>query len=144
MFESRAIGRYIATLGSGTQLIPSDPKAHAKFEQAASIEYSHFDPLASIIVREKVFKPRFGQATDEKLVEELSAQLEKKLDAYEVILGKQKYLAGNVRSPFENKPRWVWSMLMGTDRSTFHRRLRLQICTTCHMVAWPLSSGMGA
>jgi glutathione S-transferase len=104
LYESRAIGRYIATLGSGTQLIPSDPKAHAKFEQAASIEYSHFDPLASVIVREKVFKPRFGQETNEKLVQELATQLENRLDAYEVILGKQKYLAGNVRSPFKTPP----------------------------------------
>ena len=142
MYESRAIGRYLATLGTGAELIPSDPKAHAKFEQAASIEYSHFDPLASGIAREKVFKPLFGQETNEKLVQELATQLENKLDAYEVILGKQKYLAGNVRGSLENTPRWVSSMLVEAD--PVHRRLPSQICTTCHMVAWSLSSDMGA
>jgi glutathione S-transferase len=95
LYESRAIGRYLATLGSGAELIPKDPKAHAKFEQAASIEYAQFDPLVSGIAKEKIFKPRFGQETNEKLVQELATQLENKLDAYEAILGKQKYLAGN-------------------------------------------------
>ena len=104
LFESRAIGRYIATLGSGTQLIPTEPKAHAKYEQAASIEYSQFDPIVSGIAREKVFKPRFGQTPDEKRVEELVAQLEGKLDGYEAILGKQKYLAGDVRTSFGTYP----------------------------------------
>jgi len=95
LFESRAIGRYIATLGSGPQLIPTEPKAHAKFEQAAGIEYSQFDPVASGIAAEKIFKPRYGMEVNEKRAEELIAQLESKLDGYEAILGKQKYLAGN-------------------------------------------------
>jgi hypothetical protein len=49
-------------------------------------------------MREKVFKQFFGGETDEKLVEELVGKLEGKLDGYEVILGKQKYLAGDVRA----------------------------------------------
>ena len=98
MFESRAIGRYIATLGSGPQLIPTEPKANAKFEQAAGIEYSQFDPVASGIAVEKIFKPRYGMVTDEKRAEELITQFESKLNGYEAILSKQKYLAGNVRT----------------------------------------------
>jgi len=94
-YESRAIGRYLATLGSGPELIPTEPKAHAKFEQAASIESANFDPIASGIAKEKVFKPRWGGVTDEKHVEELVGQLEGKLDGYEIILSKQKYLAGD-------------------------------------------------
>jgi hypothetical protein len=38
-----------------------------------------------------------GHVTDEKLVSELLTKLIGKLAAYEVILGKQKYLAGDVR-----------------------------------------------
>lgn len=60
LFESRAIARYIAHKykDQGTPLIPdySDVKAYAKFEQAASIEQSNFDPFASGIAHEKVFK----------------------------------------------------------------------------------------
>ena len=37
-----------------------------------------------------------GGATNEKTVEEYAATLDAKLDAYEVILSKQKYLAGDV------------------------------------------------
>jgi glutathione S-transferase len=50
------------------------------------------------IVKEKVLKPRWGQVTDEKRLEELVGQLEGKLDGYEIILSKQKYLAGDVRA----------------------------------------------
>lgn len=58
LFESRAICRYIEAKYSkqGTSLIPTDPKANAKFEQAASIECFNFDPSASAIVYEAIFK----------------------------------------------------------------------------------------
>ena len=59
MYESRAIGRYIAEkyAGQGTPLIPAELKAKAIFEQAASVEKDNFDALASKAVYEKVFKP---------------------------------------------------------------------------------------
>ena len=50
------------------------------------------------IAVEKLVKVRRGGVTDEKRVDELVGQLEGKLDGYEVILGKQKYLAGDVRT----------------------------------------------
>jgi glutathione S-transferase len=43
--------------GKGTTLIPNkDAAARGLFEQAASIETSYFDPSASGIVAERVFK----------------------------------------------------------------------------------------
>ena len=75
-----------------------EPKARAKFEQAASIEYSQFDPIGGGILVERLFKPRRGQTPNEERVKELVSQLEGKLDGYEAILGRQKYLAGDVRS----------------------------------------------
>lgn len=58
LFESRAICRYIAAkyATQGTPLIPTDPKAFAKVEEAISFETSDFETFASIIVFEKVFK----------------------------------------------------------------------------------------
>ena len=60
VYESRAIGRYIAAKyrDQGTPLLPdpSDLKAVALFEQAASIEQANFDSFASTIAWEKVFK----------------------------------------------------------------------------------------
>ncbi|KAH9925143.1 glutathione transferase [Fomitopsis serialis] len=100
LFESRAIGRYIALkyAGQGNKVLPdpADLRAVAKFEQAASIELSNFDPFASQIAFEKVFKKNKGLGeADPARVASLTNQLLAKLDAYEVILSKQKYLAGD-------------------------------------------------
>ncbi|EIM90669.1 glutathione S-transferase-like protein [Stereum hirsutum FP-91666 SS1] len=97
LFESRAISCYIARkyAAQGTQeLLPTDLNAYAAFEQAASIEFSNFDPFATALVDEKIFKPARGLATDEERVKELSTKLDAKLDAYDKLLSKQKYLAG--------------------------------------------------
>jgi hypothetical protein len=58
VYESRAIGRYIAAKYSskGTPLIPSELKAKAKFEEAASVETAHFDPPGSVLCYEKYYK----------------------------------------------------------------------------------------
>ncbi|EMD32727.1 hypothetical protein CERSUDRAFT_161212 [Gelatoporia subvermispora B] len=99
LFESRAIARYIAAkyAGQGTPLLPppGDLLKLGKFEQAASIELSQFDPSTSGLAMENVFKKRFGLETDQKAVEQYKATLSGKLDAYEKILSKSKYLAGD-------------------------------------------------
>jgi len=95
VYESRAIARYIAAKYGKGKLIPTDLKELALFEQAASIEQNNFDPYASGIGAEKVFKAMQGGTPDEAKVAELTKTLEAKLQVYEVILGKQKYLAGN-------------------------------------------------
>ncbi|KAI6039590.1 glutathione S-transferase-like protein [Pisolithus marmoratus] len=98
LYESRAIARYLIRKypNQGTPgLIPTDPKEEALFEQAASIEAFNFNPFAAGIAYEKVFKLRRGLQTNEQVLEERLTMLKAKLDAYEVILGKQKYLAGN-------------------------------------------------
>jgi glutathione S-transferase len=50
-----------------------------------------------LISYEKLFKALSGKQTNEVLFTELIARLEIKLDGYEAILSKQKYLAGDVR-----------------------------------------------
>jgi glutathione S-transferase len=69
--ESRAICRYISTkyAGQGTSLIPppTDLKATALFEQAASVEQANFDAFASKLVAEKVFKPYVSPTTAGRL-----------------------------------------------------------------------------
>ncbi|KAG1818021.1 glutathione S-transferase [Suillus subaureus] len=68
LYESRAIARYLIKKypNQGTPLIPSDPKAEALFEQAASIETFNFSAFVSLIVAEKVFKPRRGLQPNEE------------------------------------------------------------------------------
>jgi len=99
LFESRAIARYIAMkfAGHGTPLVPgmSDLKGWALFEQAASVETSNFDPYASGLAVEKVFKPMRGQTTDEAQVAYYEKTLKEKLVGYETLLSKTKFLAGD-------------------------------------------------
>lgn len=97
IYESRAICRYIATkyASQGTPLLPTDPTAIAFFEQAASIETSNYEPFVSGLAWELKFTMWFGGKTDEARAKSLQGQLSAKLDVYDAILGKQKYLAGN-------------------------------------------------
>ncbi|KAJ8518674.1 hypothetical protein ONZ45_g4278 [Pleurotus djamor] len=97
LYESRAICRYLEAKypSQGTTLIPKDTQALAKFEQAASIESFNFDPYASTIVWEKVFKKLRGLTTDEAVVTAKLEALDAKLQVYNLILGQQKYLAGD-------------------------------------------------
>ncbi|KAJ7443704.1 glutathione S-transferase [Mycena latifolia] len=95
LYETRAICRYIAAKYPATGLIPTEPKANAIFEQAACAELTNFDPTASKIVMETVLKPMFYKIpADKEVVDAQLAILDKKLDAYDVILGKHRYVAG--------------------------------------------------
>ncbi|KIM22233.1 hypothetical protein M408DRAFT_333008 [Serendipita vermifera MAFF 305830] len=100
LFESRAIIRYIATkyASSGTPLLPSDTsdlKAMAILDQAISIETSNFDPNAGGLMKEKVFKKMGGQEADPAFVAKYEEGMVGKLDGFEKLLSKQKYMAGD-------------------------------------------------
>ncbi|KAF9231974.1 glutathione S-transferase [Melanogaster broomeanus] len=76
-------------------LIPTDLQAEAVFEQAASVEGTNFAANAIPLAIEEVFKPYTPcLQTNEARAAEYLATLNAKLGAYDVILGKQKYLAG--------------------------------------------------
>ncbi|KLO16644.1 glutathione S-transferase [Schizopora paradoxa] len=96
LFESRAIARYLSAAHGDGKLVPKGVKENALFEQAISIENNDFDPHASKLVAERIFGPLFrGTVPDETVASQKQTELEAKLDAYEVILGKYKYLGGN-------------------------------------------------
>ncbi|KAF7972419.1 hypothetical protein HWV62_17976 [Athelia sp. TMB] len=98
LYESRAIARYIATkyAAQGTPLLPSgDLHALALYDQAVSVEQSHFDGPAQGIRFETFVKSFRGLPLDEARLAELKAVLGGKLDVYEGILGRQKYVAGD-------------------------------------------------
>ncbi|KAJ6535288.1 glutathione S-transferase [Mycena vulgaris] len=97
LYESRAICRYLAEkyAGQGTALLPTTLKGKALFEQAASIEFANFYPQILKIGMEGVYKKRIGQPVDEAVIAQGKSDLSAKLDVYEVILGKQKFLAGD-------------------------------------------------
>ncbi|KZO98456.1 glutathione S-transferase [Calocera viscosa TUFC12733] len=95
LYESRAIGRYIAASYPfrGVQLYPtSNLTRMAWTEQAVSVEMSDFDPVLSGLLSEMIYK---SSRPDMKRVQYLKDQLKVKMEGYERILSKQKYLAGD-------------------------------------------------
>ncbi|KAJ7123372.1 glutathione S-transferase [Mycena epipterygia] len=95
LYETRVICRYIAKKHPESGLIPTDLKANAIFEQAAAVEVTAFGPTATRITMETVTKPRLGYPSDLSTVPANLKALDQKLDAYEVILGKQRYIGGD-------------------------------------------------
>ncbi|KAF5012590.1 hypothetical protein FDECE_1357 [Fusarium decemcellulare] len=99
LFESRAICQYLVTkYGSGgaldkqTQTLPE----LATYEQAASVEYSYFDPSMKSLAYENIFKKFMGHGDpDPAAVEKLKALLINTLKHYETILSSRDYIAGN-------------------------------------------------
>ncbi|KAJ6529779.1 glutathione S-transferase [Mycena capillaripes] len=94
LYETRAICRYIAAKYPASGLIPTEPKAKALFEQAASVELTNFDPSAGKAGLE-LMKKNFGWPHDPAAVEQQLPILDKKLEAYDVILAKHRYVAGD-------------------------------------------------
>ncbi|KAJ6480557.1 glutathione S-transferase [Mycena vitilis] len=94
LYESRAICRYIAAKHPESGLLPTGPQANALFEQAASVELTNFEPSASKGGHE-LYKKILGYPLDQAIVDEQLAALDKKLDGYERILSKHRYLAGD-------------------------------------------------
>ncbi|KAF8401502.1 hypothetical protein HHK36_012442 [Tetracentron sinense] len=74
LFESRAITNYLAhEYDSGTQLIYQDSKKMAILAVWMEVGAHQFDPVASELTWELVYKPMFGTATDGAVVEENEA-----------------------------------------------------------------------
>ncbi|KAJ7663157.1 glutathione S-transferase [Mycena polygramma] len=97
LYESRAICRYIAEkyAHQGTQLIPTELKARALFEQAVSIEFSHFEPNARNVYLQAIAYPAHNLPTNQTVLTDALAALSAKLEVYEAILEKQRFIAGN-------------------------------------------------
>ncbi|XP_058200153.1 glutathione S-transferase-like [Rhododendron vialii] len=97
LFESRAINLYIAHAyaDKGNQLIYSDGKKMAILSMWMEAEAHQFDPVASSLYWELVFKPMFGMTTDAAVVDEKEAKLGQVLDVYEARLAQSKYLGGD-------------------------------------------------
>ncbi|KAJ7826729.1 glutathione S-transferase [Mycena leptocephala] len=97
LYESRAICRYLAEkyADQGTPLLPTGLREKAIFEQGASIEFANFYPLMLKLANEIFYKRNSGLPKDEVAIAGFVSELSAKLDAYEVILGKQKFLGGD-------------------------------------------------
>ncbi|KAJ5547313.1 glutathione S-transferase [Penicillium frequentans] len=96
LFESRAICRYLANRYSQKVDLLGSELGLALMEQAASVEYSYFDPPFKGLAYEKIFKRMMGHGEpDAHLVNVYEEQIHQCFDYYESLLAKQTYLAGN-------------------------------------------------
>lgn len=91
LFESRCILRYIAK----NNVEFEDFLGDAEVDLWLEVESQNFNPHASKIVYEKVFKKMMGQECDEKIVDSSVVELEKVLDVYEKRLQNSTYIGGN-------------------------------------------------
>jgi glutathione S-transferase len=98
LYESRAICRYLDATLPGTKLTPSDTKGVALMEQWISVETSNFTPHAMKVVYQRVFAPMRGNPSDEKLVAEGLAGVERALPIMDRQLAKTQFIAGNAFS----------------------------------------------
>jgi glutathione S-transferase len=94
LFESRCILRYIAKNNVEFEDLLGDAEVDLWLE----VESQNFNPHASKIVYEKVFKKMMGQDCDEKIVDSSVVELEKVLDVYEKRLQNYPYIGGKVFS----------------------------------------------
>ncbi|KAF5967522.1 glutathione S-transferase [Fusarium bulbicola] len=100
LFESRAICEYlVAKYGPHSALnrrTNQNIADLATYEQAASVEYSYFDPTVKTLAYEKIFKGFMGRGDpDRATVERLEIDLAKVLEHYEKVLSHSEYLAGS-------------------------------------------------
>ncbi|KAK4689623.1 glutathione S-transferase, partial [Tremellales sp. Uapishka_1] len=97
LFEARAICKYAAAKFSSDLLPPaSDIERRALFEQACSVETQDFDAHATKTAFECIIKSKlFGLPPDKYLVDWHVEALTGRLDGYEKILAKTRYLAGD-------------------------------------------------
>ncbi|KAF5350541.1 hypothetical protein D9756_008515 [Leucocoprinus leucothites] len=97
MYESRAIARYLDEKypNQGTQLFSKDLQKRALVDQVTWAEQFHFHRYGSPIMFQVLNARFFGLETGQNTVEEAKKNLLAKMDIYEGILSKQKYLAGD-------------------------------------------------
>lgn len=129
LFESRAITEYIAEEYSekGEKLLcPGCKKVKATTNVWLQVEGQQFDPIASKIAFERIFKGMFGMTTDPAAVEELEGKLVKVLDIYEARLAKSDFLACDCFTLADLHHLPAIHYLMGTDsKKLFESRAKV-------------------
>jgi glutathione S-transferase len=90
LFESRSVLRYVSKNNQEIQDLLGDVDVDIWLE----VESQNFNPPASKIVYEKVFKKWHGQEPDEQIIEKYLKELETVLDVYEHRLSTNAFIGG--------------------------------------------------
>nr|VWO99679.1 Dual O-methyltransferase/FAD-dependent monooxygenase CTB3 (Cercosporin toxin biosynthesis cluster protein 3) [Includes: O-methyltransferase (EC, FAD-dependent monooxygenase (EC ] [Ganoderma boninense] len=86
---------YMDDDGSSCSRRARDVPKTARFEQAASVELSNFEAPVSQLAWEVRYKPMRGLTTIPEEALAYKTKLEGRIDAYDVMLSKTKFLAGD-------------------------------------------------
>ena len=84
----------MASPAPGPTLTPADAKGRALMEQWSSVEDSYFSKPALKVIGERVFKPMFGQPTDEANVEAGKGEPLRTLDVLDAHLARVPFSRG--------------------------------------------------
>jgi glutathione S-transferase len=97
VYETRAICFYIASKypNQGTPLLPTGLKASTLYQQAVFVEASHINAHAEQATQEMIYKRYRNETPDKEAFDKHIANLSIKLEVYDKILSKQKYLLGD-------------------------------------------------
>lgn len=96
-------------------MCPGCNKVKALTKVWLNVEGQQFDPIASKIAFERIFKGMFGMTTDPAAVQELEGKLVRVLDIYEARLSKSEFLACDCFTLADLHHLPVIHYLMGTD-----------------------------
>ncbi|KAK7058153.1 glutathione S-transferase [Favolaschia claudopus] len=96
VYEGRAICKYLEEkyAGQGTSLLPKDLNDRTKVEQAIFAETTTFFPSA-IKAGAEALKPSRGLPIEQAVLHENLKKISDCLDAYEIILARHRFLAGD-------------------------------------------------
>lgn len=97
LWESRAIGRYLASSYPDSNLYPTDLKTRASIDQWSFWQAIHLGPAMQKVAFERVLKPKFGMGeTSEELVVSQLKDVRRYLAVLEKGLGEQEWIAGSL------------------------------------------------
>jgi len=131
LFESRAINAYLASKRPERGLYPGDPKRRAIVDQWSYWQAIHLGPVVQAVALERVLKPELGLGTtDEALVAQKLAVLDKQLAVLEIGLEGKEWLAGSLSladfataAPFVLRDRAGISLAKATKVEAWLRRV---------------------
>jgi glutathione S-transferase len=95
LFESIAIARYVALKAASPFVPTGDLHKVALHEQALAVEETTFGPNMYQILRHRIYLPLMGGGGDEAIAAVHVEKLASKLPAYETLLSRNRFLAGD-------------------------------------------------
>jgi glutathione S-transferase len=97
LWESRAIDSYLASLRSGRELYPDDPKKRGVIDQWSYWQAIHLGPAMQRVAFERLMKSKFGMGEpDEKAIAPQLKELDQFVPVLDANLAGKEWMAGTL------------------------------------------------